>query len=163
MVGDIERYELERRKSVRNIRIADHMLTVTYLLVNDPKLLVAVMENTFLAMTQAMGALLHYERLYKRVPPFYNNFESKFNIFKERCIRKHSLDPGYLLMMQNLKEFLMEHRKSPVEFSRGGRFVVCNDSYKMKTISIVEMKKNVERAKVFIAHVLSIIHKYKDG
>ena len=163
MVGDIEKYELERRKAVRNIKIADHMLTVTYPLVNDPKLLVAVMENTFLSMTQAMAALLHYERLYKRVPPFYNNFESKFNMFKERCVKKHELDPGFLLMMQSLKEFLVEHRKSPVEFSRGGRFVVCSDSYKMKTISITEMKKNVERAKVFIAQVLSIIQKDKDG
>ena len=114
-------------------------------------------------MTQAMAALLHYERLYKRVPPFYNNFDSKFNMFKERCVKKHSLDPGYLLMMQSLKEFLVDHRKSPVEFSRGSRFVVCSNSYKMKTISITEMKKNVERAKVFIAQVLFIIQKYKDG
>ena len=159
MVGDIEKYKLECHKSIRNIKIADHMLTVTYQLVNDPKLLIAVMENTFLAMTQAMAALLYYERLYKKIPPFYNNFESKFNMFKERCIKKHSLDPGYLLMMQNLKEFLVDHRKSPMEFSRGGQFVVCSDSYNMKTISITEMKKNVNRAKVFIAQVLSIIQR----
>jgi hypothetical protein len=159
----INKYELERRKAIRNIKIADHMLTITYPLINDPKLLVAVMENTFLSMTQAMATLLYYERLYKRIPPFYNNFESKFNMFKERCVRKHNLDPSYLLMMQSLKEFLIDHRKSPMEFSRSGKFVVCNDSYKMKTISIVEMKKNVERAKVFISQVFYIIQKYKNG
>ena len=64
----MEKYEEIRDKAIKNIKIADHMLTQTYPLVKDPRLLLTVLENVFLSLTNAIGALLYFERLYKRVP-----------------------------------------------------------------------------------------------
>ena len=43
----MESYEIARDKAKRHVKIADHMLTQTYPLIQDPKLLIAVMDNIF--------------------------------------------------------------------------------------------------------------------
>ncbi len=134
------------------------MLGVTFPLVKDPKLLLAIIENIFLAYTNSMAALLHYERFYQRIPPFRDDsFESKFNMFKERCVLKYKLDKSYILEMQDIKDIIVSHKKSPVEFKRGDRLVICSDNYKLKTVSVNDLQKYLDKAKVFIEAIDTII------
>ena len=65
----MEQFQESRDNAKKKIQIADHMLGVTYPLVKDTKLLVVIMENIFLAYTNAMAAILYHERLFKRIPP----------------------------------------------------------------------------------------------
>ena len=157
----MERFQEARDKAKKNAQIADHMLYVTFPLVKDPKLLLAIIENIFLAYTNSIAAILYYERMYKRIPPFQENFESKFNLFKERCITRHHLDKSYIIEIQDIKDIIIEHKKSPVEFKRGDRFVICSDNYRIKAISVNDIKKYLEKAKVFIQAMDIIIG--KDG
>lgn len=143
----------------RNIHIADHMLSVTYPLVKDTKLLLAIVENIFLAYTNAMSSLLHYKRALKLIPPFQDNFDSKFNIFRQRCVDKYKIDRNYIIEMQNLKDIIIGHKKSPLEFVRKDRFVICSDNYKLKTINLEEIKRYLNKAKLFIEEVNNIISK----
>lgn len=129
---------------------------MTYPIVNDGRLLVAVAENIFLALTNTMGSVLYYERLFKRVPPFHDNFSSKFNLFKEYA-EKENIDAGYLRLIQNMKEIIVKHKKSPVEFTRKDQFVICNGSYKLYTISVNELKDYVAKAKSFLSNTERII------
>jgi hypothetical protein len=43
----MEEFQVLRDKAVEKIKIADHMLFMTYPLVKDPKLLMSILENTF--------------------------------------------------------------------------------------------------------------------
>jgi len=70
----MEKFQELRELSKKRIRVADHMLTMTYPLVQDSKLLLAVVENIFLALTYIMGSVLHYERTFKRIPLFQDDF-----------------------------------------------------------------------------------------
>lgn len=155
----MEKFQECRQKATRNIHIADHMLTQTYPLINDPRLLLAVMENIFLALTNTMAAVLYYERLFKRIPPFLNNFESKFNMFRLKTAIKHNIDTSYLTLMQDVKDIILEHKKSPVEFARKDRFVICSDNYKMKTITIDKIRDYIAKTKLFIEEADKIISK----
>src|SRR3989338_5812338 len=112
----MEKYEELMDIARKRVQVADHMLTMTYPLVKDPKLLLAVMENIFLALTNSIGALLHYERIYKRVPPFQDTFASKFNLFQNKCSQRYSIDNEHLMMIQEIKDMILQHKKSPVEF-----------------------------------------------
>ena len=154
---DLFKESMERAK--RNIHIADHMLSVTYPLVKDTKLLLAIVENIFLAYTNAMSSLLYYKRALKLIPPFQDNFDSKFNIFRQRCVDKYKIDRNYIVEIQNLKDIIMGHKKSPVEFVRKDRFVICSDNYKLKTINLEEIKRYLNKAKLFIEEVNNIISK----
>ena len=155
----MEIFQEHREKAIKNLKIADHMLTVTFPLVKDTKLLLAVMENIFLGYTHAIAAILHHERVFKNIPPFQDTFESKLNMFRERCVGKFSIDKSYLTEVQDIRDILVEHRKSTVEFKRGDRFVICAEDYRLKTISAADIGKYLDKAKVFIQAMDNIVKK----
>lgn len=145
----MERFEEERNKALQNLRIADHMLHVTYPLLHDPKLLLGVMDNIFLALTHTMGAILHYDRFFKRIPPFHDNFESKFNMFKLKCMPSYKIDRKVAETILGIKEIILLHRKSRVEFRKNDQYVICNPDYSITTISISQIKEHIQQTKEF--------------
>lgn len=158
----MEKYEELREIARKKIQVADHMLTMTYPMVKDPKLLLAVMENVFLALTNSIGSLLYYERNYKRVPPFQDTFVSKFNVFRQKCVQRFNIAPETTLMIQEIKDIILQHKKSPVEFRRNDSFVICSEDYKMKTISIDKMRDYISKSKLFINQMNDIIGKNQE-
>jgi len=145
----MEKFQEALEKSRQNLKVAEHMVFVTYPFVKDNKILLAVVENIFLSMTNTMGALLHYERLFRQIPPFHDNYESKLRMFKEKLVRKFRIDQKNLLAMEELKNIILDHKKSPVEFSRANKLVICSDDYSMKTISIESVKVYLSAARQF--------------
>ena len=145
------------KRARRNIHIADHMLTQTYPLVKDPKLLIAVMDNIFLAMSNGMDSLLFYERELKRIPPFHNSFASKFDILKLKLAGRHEIDNKNLMLMQDIKNMISLHKESPVEFSRKDKFVICSEEYDLTSISLDQMKSFINQARKFLNKVNQII------
>ena len=146
-------------KAKKNVIVADHMISVTYPLIKDTKLLIAVLDNIFLALTNSVGALLHYERLFKRIPPFHETFESKFNLFRLRCIDKFNIDKAYIPFILDIKDIIIQHNKSPVEFAKGDKFVICSENYKMKAISLKDIKEYLNKTKNFTNQVDGILSK----
>ena len=155
----MEKFQVTREESKKYLKIADHMLTVTYPLVKDPKLLLAVMENLFLSLTKAMASILYYERYYKRIPPFHDTFESKFNMLRLKVAGMYNMRPEYIKMIEEIKSTIVEHKNAPVEFARKDIFVIYSDNYSMKTLSIKEMKEYVAKAKLFISDISNITRK----
>ncbi|RMF54516.1 hypothetical protein D6745_05125 [Candidatus Woesearchaeota archaeon] len=157
----MEKFQLAQQKAKKNLQVADHMLTVTYPMVKDPKLLASVMENLFLSLTNAMASLLYLDRMYKRVPPFQDTFESKFMVFRDKCARRYNIQKEYLDFILEVKNLVLEHKKSPVEFSRKDKFVICSDNYSIKAISVEKMKSYVAKAKMFV-HQINILVEEND-
>jgi hypothetical protein len=153
----MEKFQELRSAANKKLQLADHMLTMTYPIVKDPKLLLSVIENLFLAFSYAMSSLLYYERLFKRIPSFSDNFKSKFEMFKDKCSDRYNLDEEYLKIMQEIKEIIIAHKKSPMEFQRNDNFVICNGDYRMRTISSDMIKIYVQKAKLFIKSVSTIV------
>jgi len=154
----MEKFQELREVAKKKLQLADHILTMTYPIVNDGRLLLAVVENVFLALTNAMGSVLYYERLFKRVPPFHDNFSSKFNLFREYAEKKN-IDAEYLRLTQNMKDIIVKHKKSPVEFTRKDQFVICNGSYRTHTVSVNELRGCITKARSFLKHVEDIVSK----
>ncbi|MBW2974495.1 hypothetical protein KY366_02145 [Candidatus Woesearchaeota archaeon] len=153
----MEKYEEMRETARKKIGIADHILTMTYPLVKDPRLLLAVLENIFLALTNSIGSLLYYERSHKSVPPFQDTFDSKFNVFKQRCVGEHNIDHEIVLMIKEIKDIIVQHKKSPVEFERNGSLIICSDNYQMKEISLEKIKDYITRSRSFIKGINSLM------
>jgi len=146
----MEKFQALRDAAKKRLQIADHMLTMTYPFVQDPKLLVAVLENVFLSLTNAMNSVLHYERTFKRVPLFQETFASRMSLFKEKCIERYDIDEEYLRLMEEIRSIIIEHKKSPVEFSRKDKFVICSRDYQMKAISLDIIKSYIFKTKNFV-------------
>ena len=135
------------------------MLNVTYPLIKDTKLLLPIIQNLFMSMGNAMSAVLYYDRLYKRIPPFGDTFELKFNAFKEYCVHKHGIDKSYIADMHDIKAIIIARKKSPVEFVRKDRFVICNEDYRIKTLSIDDIRSYLSKAKLFIEQMEHLVSK----
>ena len=153
----MEVYQRLRQEAKRKISLADHMLSVTYPLVRDSKLLLAVLENLFLALTHTMAMILYYERIYKRVPHFFDTFESKYILFSEKCVPRYRFDEKYLSFLRDVKEILVAHKRSPIEFSRNDQFVICSEDYELKILAPNDIKKYLSKTKDFFNMVDSLL------
>ena len=155
----MEKFQELRDSASKKIQIADYILTMTYPLVRDPKLLLSVVENLFLAYSYSISSLLHYERLFKHIPPFPDDFGSKLDRFMDRCLGKYGIDSENMRLMRDLREIIVAHKKSPVEFPRKDSFVICDGNHRLRTISPSILKDYVGKAKLFIRKVSSIVSK----
>jgi len=152
-----------KEKAVRYLKNADHMFTQTYRSIKEPKLLLAVLESLFLSLTNAMTAILCHERQRREISPFHDSFESKFNVFKMEIARKYFIHQDYINLILDIKNAIAMHSKSPVEFSRKGKFVICTSQYETKELTESDMKKTISKAKVFIGIMHSILDDKPDG
>lgn len=150
----MEKFQVLRDDARKAIRIADHMLTTTYPLLRDPKLLVSAAKNIYLAVELALSSLLEYERLFKRIPAFQDNFESKYRVYTDKIVRRYNIRPENPKLLLELREIVQAHKNSPVEFSRKEKFVICSPNYDLKTLSEKDLKKYLNEAKVFIEETI---------
>ena len=146
-----------REKALRNLKIANHLLTQSYPLVSDPKLLVAVLQNIFLTLTNAMTAILSHERDRKRIPPFPDNFDAKFDIFKMKVAPNRKIAPDQLQYILDTKALISSHKESSVSFTRKDAFVICEEGYRLKTLTVQDMKTMLAKAKAFVQRMEEIV------
>ena len=146
----MEKYEEARGNALKNLKIADHMLTVTYPLVKDPKLLISVVENIFLSLTNSMAAILYLDNMYKVVPTFNDDFSSKYETFKKYCVDRLKIDKEYISLMQTIKGIISAHKKSKVEFAKKDRLIICNDTFDIKSIDKEKLSDYVEKTRSFV-------------
>ena len=157
----MEKFQELIETSEKKIRLADHILTQTYPLLKDAKLLISALENIFLSYTNSIGSLLHHERLFKRIPQFQDTFESKWRIFLNYCVDKHDIKQEDINMIRHIKNIIVQHRKSPMEFVRDDRFVICSDDYKMETLGHEELRKMLTHAQSFVKKISTIVSKHE--
>ncbi len=139
-----------REKARQQYEAAFHLLNVTFRSVNDPRLLIGVINNISQSLEYCMEAILAYERELKLVPKYLDNFQSKFNIFRYRCIRRNNISPEVANLMSELREIIELQKASPMEFQRGNKYVLATRDYKMKILSIKEIKGYIEQNKQFL-------------
>jgi len=153
----MERFQEARDAAKKRLLSADHMISLTYPLVKENRMLITITENIFLALTSTLAALLYYERTFKRIPPFYDTFDSKFHMFSEEVSRSYKLNPDYTKLLMEVRELLLAHRESRIEFSRNENFIIYADNYKsMKKINIDKMKEYLTLARQFFKDVAVI-------
>jgi len=153
----MEKYELSLESARKNIQVADHMMSVTFKVVKDPKLLLSIVDRIKNSLFYAVSSVVQYERMYKRVPPYQDNFESVFNIFKTRITRRYNVNIEYITLITDINSILNQHQKSPMEFRRNDKFVICSADYRTKVITEDNIKKYIEKAKVFIRETENMV------
>ncbi len=122
-------------------------------------MLVGVLHNIFSSMEAAMDAILAYERQLLLVPYYSDNFKSKFQIFRQKSALRHNLPHQYLSLMSQLKLTLELHKRSPMEFIRGGRIVICDKDYELRTVSPQEVQGYLQQAKEFLAQAEVVVRR----
>jgi hypothetical protein len=155
-------FQAYKRKASRNIEIGDHLLTVTYPLLKDSKLLLGVLENIFLALTNSMSSVLYYELEFKRIPPFKDEFDSKYSVFARRVVPRYRTRKETLELLQEVKDLVMKHKKSPVEFVRKDKYIICDENYGFDALDTALLRKYLEETKRFYRDIDEITSKHEN-
>ena len=153
-------YEILKTSADQKLKVADHLLSTTYSLVKEPKLLVSVIENLYQALDSAINAVLEYEKELKNIGVYTNSFEGRLEMFRRKVMPKHDLNHDLIDFLLELKSTLEEHKKSSVEFSRKEKFVITDNDYNLKTLSFDDVKKRLVQTKHYIDELFKITKKY---
>jgi hypothetical protein len=171
-----------KAQAENKLKIADHLLSTTYTLVKDPKLLVSVIDALYTAMDLSINAILEFEmpEIAKKIlnsqtisghdqkRTFDKNFKTpefkeseKLELFRRKIVTKYALEPEMVDFYSELKTTLETHRKSDVEFTKKEKFVISDKEYNLKTLTYEDVKKKYASAKSYVNHIFKIIEKYE--
>ncbi|MGV8161953.1 MAG: hypothetical protein ACP5N2_01300 [Candidatus Nanoarchaeia archaeon] len=156
----MEMFQELREKSVKNVLVADHMLGVSYPLLNDPKILVSVANNMLLAVDHALTAVLEHEKLFKRIQNYPDTVDGKFAVVKQRALKGSDLK-NYAVIAA-LIEIVGTHKASPVEFPRQDKYVLCSDTYELRTLTAKELKEHLIKVRGIVDQLYEMTRK-NDG
>ena len=98
-----------------------------------------------------MTAILQYERDLQLVSGFNeNDFQSKFNTFRNKSVRRNQISGSTVSLIQELKEIVDLHQKSPMVFQRGASVVICDKQYELKTLTARDIAQYMNQTKEFL-------------
>ena len=152
-----EKFLSEAKAARHALKVADHMISVTYSLVKDPKLLLAVVENLQVGLYKSLSAFLHYERFYRRIPPFQDNIDSMLSTFTLRCVPTHEFTESFAGAQEEISTILQAHKSSAMEFTRDEKFVMATEKYSLKTLDIDNLKTLLKKTKAVAEELLGKI------
>jgi len=150
-------YLTSHQQAQQQYDTAFHLLTVTYPHVHEPQLLLGVVQNIFSSMEAAMDTILAYERQLLLIPAYSPEFKEKFRLFQQKSMKRHNLPAHYVQLLFELKLTLELHKNSPMEFQRGGRIVICDKDYNLRTVSPAEVQRYLQQAKEFLEQATRIV------
>ena len=146
----MEKFRELREQAKQNIKVADHMITMSYPMFKDPKILVSAIKTLTKASENAISSILEYEKLFKRVPVYHDSFDVKISIFKQKVVPMYGLSKNHERLLKTLVDLSDAHKESAVEFPRKDKFVMCSDTYEMRTITVSDLKALIKDAKALV-------------
>ena len=157
----MERFQEELETGRRHLRTADHLVSITFPLVKDSRLLRTAMENLFVGAKNIMASLLHYEETFKRIPHFQGDYDTMAHWFRSKCVPYYKLSRDYGVSLDELKVLAENHKTSAVEFTRGDGLVMFSDTYNFKKITLAELKAYIGVMKRMLLDVEGVVSRYE--
>ena len=143
----------EAQKAIQTI---DHMVYVTFPLIQDKKILIKMIKETKNAIADCINAILQYEYLYKRIN-LYKDAKTNFKTFIQKCCPRYDITPEETNLIIKLFELSEKHEQSTVEFVREEKVVILSENLKTETITIEKTKQFLELAKNILKKTLKTI------
>ena len=151
-----ETYAESVEKAIKNIRIADHMLYVTYPVIKDKRLLLKALDQTYDSIICIINAVLQYDYLFKRIQ-IYKDAQANFQTFLEKCARRYNITPEESKEITNIIAVMNSHKKSPIEFQRKDRIIIMSDNLKTTSIDSENLKKYLTLAKSLVTKIRAVM------
>lgn len=127
-------------EALKAFSTADHLAFVTYPLLQDPRLMLVMAQNIDRALTGGMNALLHLDVYRQQIRVLPMDMQSRMQLFEEYTARQHHIPKSVVQSLREVKGILQKHAESPVEFTRNGRLIICDDAYQMRILDMDRVK-----------------------
>ena len=129
---------------------------MTYPALKEPKLLTASIKSIEEALRSGMQALVNYDRHRKRIPP--GTPGKDFALFQRYCLKRYNFPKELMQTFTDIKTLQTARKKSPIEFTRKGKVIICSEDYTMKVIDEKMIKSYLRVTRNFLEQVEGIIN-----
>jgi hypothetical protein len=146
------------KNAIKSLSVADKMLTQTFKMLQDPKILVAVLENVFQAFKFGIISLFQYDESNDFLSTIKNNFQIIFEEFQINVAKKYSLGE-FIKLIDEIQMLRSGHKDASVEFSKKEIYVMCSQDYDCEVLSDEKLRKFIKEAKLFIKRLEKIMLK----
>jgi hypothetical protein len=145
--------------SKRRLQVSDHFLTQTYPTVQDPKLLINILDGILRAVEELVDAVLIHERSAGHIHAYNDSsFAGKLTALKhEHITKKYALTHIDLMMVTEMQELIHDHKQSMMEFPRKGALVMASDDYRMQSVTIEKIKTYLSRTKTLYTKIHDVL------
>lgn len=151
---EIKELIMDAEKKLTNV---DHLLSVTFPLVQDSRILAPIAETLAQSALKTMEALLKYEYAYKRILELPNNIDGMYNLFRSKVALRYKMNKNLLIMLFDLKNILQFRKRSAAEFVKHEKYIICSDVYSTTVITSEKLKSYKDLIAQFINQVKEII------
>ncbi|MEK6952328.1 MAG: hypothetical protein AABX29_04900 [Nanoarchaeota archaeon] len=155
----MEEYEIIMKKALNDFKTVDHMVYVTYPLVNDPKLMFGIIDKLFNTLIDVITAILNYDYLYKRISGVPENLNDKLELFKKIISKRYNFDRTIFPLLEDLNKFKEFRKRSPMEFVRRDNLVICSSGFNTKSVDYKKIKDYVNISKEFMNNASRLLIK----
>ena len=129
-------------KAALKLKTADHMLYMTYPLIKEKRLLLKILNETYLVVLNVVNAILQYEYFYKRIR-LYKDARDNFEVFKNQCSPRYGITPEEVSKVLEIFNLTEKHKNSPFEFVKNDKIVIMTNALKTDTVTIEKMKEYI--------------------
>lgn len=151
-----EKYVESLIKAIKSIKIADHILYITYPIIKEKRILLKSLDETYQAMIHIINAVLQYENNWKRIILSPNSKEN-FQMFLQKCAQRYNITENETREIKELILTMESHKKSAVEFTRRDKVIILEDILKTKILDAEKIKSYLKLSKVIFQKVKNVI------
>jgi len=136
---------------------AENILNLLYPQSRNQRLFLPALENTFLALHTGLNALLRHDlkRFSMRLPKG-ESFQERLPAFRA-SLKRNGLSFSYATTALEMFRIIQRHSESPMEFSREGRLIICDEKFNMQQLSYEQLKGYMLKTKIFIDELSALL------
>ena len=149
-------FEFNLKKAQKDITIADHLMNVTHPLINDPKLLIAIIKKLHDCLHNLMLAVLKYDFEKKNIDSMPSeNFSSALSLFAKHEISRFS--QNYIPLIADVNGLVKEYDESSVTLNMKGKVFMYDGNYNGNVIDKEKIKEYIYKTKQFTKDAAEIL------
>ncbi len=136
----MEKYQENLQNAVKSLKIADHILYITYPVIKDKRLLLKSLDSVYEAMVDIINSFLQYDHIWKRIQ-LSADPKNNFEIFINRTSKNNNITREEVQEILDFFSVIEAHRKSPMEFKRKEKIVIMGSDLHTTMIDPEKIKK----------------------
>lgn len=142
----MEKYQENLQNALKSIKIADHILYITYPIIKDKRLLLKSLDSIYDAIVDMINSFLQYDYIWKKIK-LTGDSKDNFEIFINRSSKNHNISKEEIDELQDFFSLVESHKKAPMEFKRRDKIVIMNSNLHTTTIDSEKIKKYLSLAR----------------
>src|SRR3989344_4209510 len=136
----MERVAILRNDAIKSYKSANYIIGVTYPMLQDTRLFLAITTHLHNSAVKAMDALLYHLYYHKELSVVPMEFITRYEIFK-KIYKNYSIPESSFKVIRELKTVLNNHKTSSMEFKRNSKLIISNDTYQFIALDIELLKE----------------------